>query len=78
MNTFTLGLVLDINHDNCTLHGHCGKIKHFVKKKSIFTDSDTEREGSSPRPVQQQASLAQPLLPSTICSGTHVKLFWKA
>ncbi len=53
------------------------KMKHFLKT-SIFTDSDTEREGSSPRPVQQQASLAQPLLPSTICSGTHVKLFRKA
>ena len=36
---------------------------------TVYSDSDTEREGTGGRPVQQQATIAQPLLPSTVCSG---------
>ncbi|XP_023345788.1 protein unc-80 homolog [Eurytemora carolleeae] len=32
-------------------------------------DSDTEREGAPVRPVQSQSTVAQPLLPSTVCAA---------
>ena len=53
---------------NCNFKKKRGIVQRALLSNFVL-DSDTEREGVPSRPVQSHSSLAQPLLPSTICSG---------